>query len=856
MLVRLFRLLFFCAILLAVAGAGAVGLAIWHFGRDLPDYQQLADYEPPVATRVYAGDGRLLAEHAAERRVFVPIAAIPKRVVDAFLSAEDKNFYMHRGVDPISMLRAALTDLARWGSNRRPVGASTITQQVAKNMLLSNEISIRRKIREALLATRIEQALSKDRILELYLNEIYLGSGAYGVVAAALTYFNKSLDELTLDEAAYLAGLPKSPNNYNPTRFPQAAKARRDWVLDRMEEDGAASAAEIHAAKAVPLRLRRREEAEIVAAPYFAEEVRRELLARYGEKALYEGGLVVRTSLDPAMQEAADKALRTGLIAYDRRRGGWRGAVGHIDPGPDWAARLGNEKAPAGAAVAGWQLAVVLRTDADDATIGLNGGQTGRIPFAQMRWARPLLDNGTLGAAPRKPADVVASGDLVLVERLSDETGKPAAPKKTAATPNAAGPRQNGPLYDLRQIPDVSGAVVAIDPHTGRVLAMSGGFSFELSQFNRATQAKRQPGSSIKPFVYLTALENGFTPTTMVEDAPVSISQGPGMPPWTPSNYSSDSFRGPTPLRVALEKSLNTVTARLAAALGMERIGQTVEKFGIMDHMPRLYAMALGAGETTPLRHTAAYAMIANGGKRITPTLIDRIQDRYGRTIFRADPRQCDACAETEWKGQPVPDIPDNREQIADPGSTFQLMTMLEGVVQRGTGTAVKAIGKPVAGKTGTTNDWQDAWFVGFTPDLAAGVFVGYDDPAYLGSNETGGHLAAPIFRDFMTAALKDAPAKEFRMPPGLRMYRVSPATGLPATAGEPAIWEGYKPGTEPGWNPMPELPRPGRPVAGEPADREAPDTMAGTPVAGAAAGSLPAAPSAEAPAGGTGGLY
>ncbi len=605
--------------------------------------------------------------------MFVPITAIPKRVVDAFLSAEDKNFYTHRGVDPISMLRAALTDLGRWGSNRRPVGASTITQQVAKNMLLSNEISIRRKIREALLATRIEQAMSKDRILELYLNEIYLGSGAYGVVAAALTYFNKSLDELTLDEAAYLAGLPKSPNNYNPTRFPQAAKARRDWVLDRMDEDGVASAAEIKAAKAAPLQLRRREEAEIVSAPYFAEEVRRQLLARYGEKALYEGGLAVRTSLDPAMQEAADKALRAGLIAYDRRRGGWRGAVGHIDPGPDWAARLDNEKLPAGAAVAGWQLAVVLRIDADDAAIGLKDGGTGRIPFAQMRWARPLRDDGTLGAAPRKPADVVAPGDLVLVERLSEEMANtvPGRPRPKPIRRSRARPAA---LYNLCQIPDVSGAVVAIDPHTGRVLALSGGFSFELSQFNRATQAKRQPGSSIKPFVYLTALENGFTPTTMVEDAPVSISQGRGMPPWTPSNYSSNSFRGPTPLRIALEKSLNTVTARLAAALGMEAIGQTIEKFGIMDHMPRFYAMALGAGETTPLRHTAAYAMIANGGKRITPTLIDRIQDRYGKTIFRADQRECDACGETEWKGQPVPEIPDNRQQIADPGSTFQLI--------------------------------------------------------------------------------------------------------------------------------------------------------------------------------------
>src|SRR5690349_9586111 len=448
MVKQLLRILFFWAVVLAVGAGAGVGLALWYFGRDLPDYQQLAAYEPPVTTRVYAGDGRLLAEHATERRVFVPIAAIPKRVVDAFLSAEDKNFYTHRGVDPISMLRAALTDLGRLGSDRRPVGASTITQQVAKNMLLSGEVSLRRKIREALLATRIEQALSKDRILELYLNEIYLGSGAYGIVAASLTYFNKSLDELTLDEAAFLAGLPKSPNNYNPTRFPQAAKARRDWVLDRMEEDGVAPGTEIKAAKAAPLRVRRREETEIVSAPYFSEEVRRDLLARYGEKALYEGGLAVRTSLDPAMQEAADKALRTGLIAYDRRRGGWRGAVGHIDPGPDWpntnwAARLDNEKLPAGAASVGWQLAVVLRADAEDATVGLKDGQTGRIPFAQMRWARPLRDDGTLGAAPRKPADVVAPGDLVLVEKLSEEAARSAAPKANAAKQGLPAPPHN-----------------------------------------------------------------------------------------------------------------------------------------------------------------------------------------------------------------------------------------------------------------------------------------------------------------------------------------------------------------------------------------------------------------------------
>src|SRR5580700_11423532 len=428
-MVKIFRFLFVCAVLLAIAGCGFVGITLWYFGRDLPDYQQLAHYQPPIMTRVQAGDGLLLAEYAAERRIFVPIQAIPKPVINAFLSAEDKNFYNHHGVDPVSILRAAITDVSRFRANRRPVGASTITQQVAKNMLLSNEVSIERKIKEILLATRIEAALPKERILELYLNEIYLGSGAYGVAAAALTYFDKPLDQLTLGEAAYLAGLPKAPNNYNPTRFPQAAKGRRDWVLDRVAEDGGATDAEVTAAKAEPLTVRSREEAEIVNAPYFAEEVRRELLARYGEKALYEGGLSVRTSLDPRLQVAADKALRDGLIAFDRSHGGWRGAVAHIEPGPNWPGRLDATPLPPGAASVGWQLAVVLRTEADGAAIGLKSGATGRIPFAQMRWARPLRDEGALGPFPRSAADVVKPGDLVLVEPLAEDSTKAGAIK-------------------------------------------------------------------------------------------------------------------------------------------------------------------------------------------------------------------------------------------------------------------------------------------------------------------------------------------------------------------------------------------------------------------------------------------
>src|SRR5271169_4844717 len=792
-MVKLIRFLFVCAVVLAIAGCGFVGVTIWYFGRDLPDYQQLAHYQPPITTRVHAGDGRLLAEYATERRVFVPIQAIPKRVIDAFLSAEDKNFYSHHGIDPLSMVRAAITDVGRLRANRRPVGASTVTQQVAKNMLLTNEISIERKIKEVLLATRIEAALPKDRILELYLNEIYLGAGAYGVAAAALTYFDKSLDELTLDEAAFLAGLPKAPNRYNPARVPQAAHARRDWVLDRMVEDGAVPQAEAARAEAEPLEVHRRQEAEQVKAPYFAEEVRRDLLARYGEKVLYGAGLSVRTSLDARLQAASDKALRTGLIAYEHSHGGWRGAIARIDPKGDWAAHLAALPVPGVATDVGWRLAMVVRSEPDGAAIGFANGASGRIPFSEMRWARPRYENGSFGPRPRGAADVVKPGDVVMVEPISASSKAEASGTKPAD------------LYTLCQVPEVSGALVAMDPHTGRVLAISGGFSFATSQFDRATQAKRQPGSSIKPFVYLTALDNGFTPSTLVVDAPISLPQGPGLPMWTPRNYVKQGqeakYRGPTPLRVGLEQSLNAMTARLASIVGMEPIADTVESFGIMDHMPREYSMVLGAGETTLLRHTAAYAMLDNGGKRIIPTFIDRVQDRNGATIFRADNRRCDDCSTIEWQKQPMPIIPDTREQVADPGSAFQIVTMLQGVVERGTGTAVKAVGKPIAGKTGTTNDWRDAWFVGFTPDLAAGVYIGYDDPDSLGDDETGGHIAAPVFRDFMIAALKDAPATAFRTPPGMRLYRVSAATGLPVAGKEPAIYEAYKPGTEPGQN-------------------------------------------------------
>src|SRR6516162_9541322 len=459
-MVKLIRFLFFCTVVLAIAGCGFVGVTIWYFGRGLPDYQQLAHYQPPITTRVHAGDGRLLAEYATERRVFVPIQAIPKRVIDAFLSAEDKNFYSHHGIDPLSMVRAAITDVSRLRANRRPVGASTITQQVAKNMLLTNEISLERKIKEVLPATRIEAALTKDRILELYLNEIYLGEGAYGVAAAGLTYFDKPLDELTLGEAAFLAGLPKAPNHYNPKRVPQVAQVRRDWVIDRMVEDGLVRQADAVQAEAQPLELRHRQEAGQATAPYFAEEVRRELLTRYGDKVLYGSGLSVRTSLDARLQTAADKALRAGLIRYERGHGGWRGPVGRIDPKGNWEARLAKVPVPAVARDVGWQLAVVTRSDRDGATIGLKGGATGHIPFSEMHWARSRRDNGGFGPYPRTAADVIKPGDVVMVEPTVAESKPEVVNTRTSAH------------YNLCQVPEISGAFVVMAPHNGRVLAI------------------------------------------------------------------------------------------------------------------------------------------------------------------------------------------------------------------------------------------------------------------------------------------------------------------------------------------------------------------------------------------------
>ena len=775
--------LFTSVLVLLACGIAAGGIFVFYkFGQGLPDYRQLANYEPPVMTRVQAGDGTLVAEYATEKRLFVPIAAMPKMVISSFLSAEDKNFYQHPGIDPLGIARAIVVNLKNAGSDRRPVGASTITQQVAKNFLLTADVTVERKIKEAILAFRIERALTKDRILELYLNEIYLGYGSYGVAAAAYNYFNKSLDQLTIGEAAYLAALPKAPNNYNPVRFPALAKARRDYVLGRLLEDEVITQDQFDAAAAEPLTIRERDEQRYAGdAEYFAEEVRRELLARYGEDQLYKGGLSVRTTLDPKLQEIATHVLRDGLIVYDRRHG-WRGPIARREIKDEaWMPALQSVKAPAG--LTPWRLAIVRKVTADHAEIGVSDSSQGTIPMSELTWARKWLEGERRGPAVKSPSDVLSVGDVVAVERIAKDANGNAYPKDTFA---------------LRQIPSIEGSLVAMDPHTGRVLAMVGGYSYERSQYNRVTQAERQPGSSFKPFVYLSALEQGYTPSTIILDAPFVIDQGPGLPKWRPGNYSN-TFYGPSTMRLGLEKSRNLMTVRLAQTVGMDKVADVANRFGVVDKLPQNLAMSLGAAEVSLLKMTTGYAMFVNGGKKITPTLIDRIQDRHGATIFRHDTRRCAECEAPFWTNQPVPTLPDERKSVTDPASAYQMVSMLEGVVQRGTGVRIKQLNKPLAGKTGTTNDEADTWFIGFSADLAVGVFVGFDQPRSLGPEEQGATVAVPVFLEFMRGALADRTAAPFRVPPGIRLVRVNAETGLPARAGERnVILEAFKPDNMP----------------------------------------------------------
>ena len=767
-----------------VAATAAVLWVFWTYGKDLPDYHQLAKYEPPVATRIHAGNGALIAEHATEKRVFMPVEAMPPLLIQAFLSAEDKAFYSHLGVDPRALFRAVVTNAMNYGTGRRPIGASTITQQVTKNFLLTNEVSIDRKIKEAILSFRMERAFTKDQILALYLNEIYLGMGSYGVAAAALNYFDKSLDQLTLEEMAYLAALPKAPANYHPIRKTRAATIRRDWVLGEMQQNGFITGDEARRARAMPLQIARQSGFDSAEAPYFAEEVRREVVSRFGEDMLYAGGLSVRTTLDPELQHAARMALQRGLEALDRRQG-WRGALASHTGDDDLDDILAKHQATM---LEDHHAAYVTEVTKDQAQIYVNGGR-GRIPFQLAFWAYP--PRGEDGVRPQPLNDLrnaLAIGDIIMVQ----------PPEGTPDLIRDGFEPQPGD-YALSQRPSVEGAIVALDPHTGRLLAMSGGYNYLDSEFNRAVQALRQPGSAFKPFVYLAALDQGYNPTTRILDAPLVVDQGPGKPKWKPANYTR-RFYGPSIMRVGIEKSRNLMTARLAMNLGMDEIGDYARRFGLNENLPPLLSMSLGAGETTLLRLTAAYGMLVNGGKKITPSLIDRVQDRNGKTIYRHDGRSCDACQSGAGMGEEIPELGDTREQLTSPASAFQMVSMLEGVIKRGTGRRISKLNLTLAGKTGTTNDNTNGWFIGFTPDLAVGVFVGYDTPRQLGKRETGSTVAVPIFGDFIAAAQAGRPVIPFRRPGGVTIIPVNAETGERVMPGdEKAIYEVFKPGQRPG---------------------------------------------------------
>lgn len=787
---------------------------------DLPDHRQINTYSPAQTTRLYAADGELIREYFIENRVHVSIAGLPSYVSQAFISAEDQNFHDHLGVDPSGLARATLANIRNALTGRRLEGGSTITQQLAKNLLLTPEVSLLRKAREIVLAVLIEQEFSKDEILELYLNEIYLGRGAYGIGVAAQRYFGLPPSELSLAQAAYLAALPKAPNNYHPVFRLDAAIARRNYVLGRMVEDGAITTEEAAAARAEPLEVRRRAAPEMVQAPYFSEEVRRTLRRTFGNDMVLTGGLTVRTTLDARLQRLAEDALHDGLLAYDRRHG-WRGPISNMErivtqqqalesaraaaaeggeeatsaaasspaaatgpqseaavggllgrlsrlagdvggqaaeaepseaelapPPPLWQTVLAEIDPPAGAG--DWRLAVVLETTARRARVGLGDGEIGEIPLADMAWARQWYANGRVGAPVSRATDVVSVGDVVLVETLD------AVSFETAAAHN----RER--RFGLRQVPRVQGAIVVLDPATGRVLAMAGGYDYGLSEFNRATQARRQPGSAFKPFVYLAALERGYSPSTVLLDVPIEVAQGALRETWRPQNYGHD-FQGALPLQAGVVRSRNVMTVRLLLEMGLEPVADVADRFGIYDNMPLLPSMALGAGETSLLRLSSAYGMIANGGMEIRPYVIDRVQDRHGRTILRGDGRICVGCLSGEGPGTEPPTLLTPSIPVTDQATAHQMTSILRGVVQRGTAARLAPLGLPLAGKTGTTNEARDAWFIGFSPNLVAGVYVGFDEPRSLG-RESGSSAAVPIFGAFMERALAGQPVGRFQV--------------------------------------------------------------------------------------------
>ena len=745
------------------------------YNHDLPSYEQLKSYTPKVTTRLYSADGTLINEFSKENRVFVPIEIIPKHLINAFLSAEDSNFYNHHGIDVLAITRAVIKNILALAQGKSLTGgASTITQQVVKNFLLSNQKTIERKVKEAILAFRITQYFSKEKVLELYLNQIYLGSGSYGVAAAAQEYFNKSIDELAIEEVALLATLPKSPSRLDPRKNIEGARARRDWVINRMLEERFITTGQARIAKSKPIIITKKSNKNITKANFFSSSVKRKLIDLYGSNKVFESGIVVRTTLDLKLQKYANLALQKGLEQYDKRHG-YRGVITNliyqgneenkfeelkISKDSNWLEKVKNIKIKK-SYKSSWKKAIILDYDKNIAKIGIENNTYGTIDLKNIRWAREYISVNKVGDKIKQMSDVFKIGDVILVEKIEKDK------------------------YSLQQIPIVNGGVVAMNPHTGRVLAMSGGYIDGLNKFNRVTQAKRQPGSVLKTFGYLAALENGLNPTNIILDEEITLDQGEDLPPYKPVNFSQ-RFYGPTTIRRGLERSINVTTIRMIEQIGLDKVVEITSRFNINKNPKYIYSLVLGSTETTLLQLANAYSMIVNGGKKIKPAMIEKIQDRNGKTIYKRDNRTCSNCIldkDINYKNAKIPNLSEERQKITDPNSAYQIVSMLEGAINSGTGYKARSIKKVLGGKTGTTNNSLDSWFIGFSPDLVVGVYVGFDSPKTLGIRETGSSVALPIFVDFMKNALKDVPSTPFRVPEGIKFVKIDRNTGRPPTS-------------------------------------------------------------------------
>ncbi len=726
---------------------------LWTYSNKLPDYKFLKMYKPPVSSKLYSGSGELVSDFSSEKRIFVPYDSIPSIVINSFLSAEDKNFFSHPGVDAKGIMRAIFNNVSNIISSKRLEGASTITQQVAKNFLLTNEVSINRKIKEAILAFRIERALSKERILELYLNQIYLGQGSYGIASASLQYFDKPISKLNYQEASLLAALPKAPSKYNPFKNPDLAKYRRNLVIKNLFENSYINKNKYNELINSEINLRKRKTKYLEDARYYVEDVRKNLVEIYGFDKIYKQGFTIKTPINLELQSIATQSLRDGLEAYDKRKG-WRGPLFNKKNTTQWNKNLKKYKLEK---TIGWEIAIVKKIDKFSIEIETEKKIKGIIKYGDISWTKKELD------------EIFKIGDVIYVKKIDEN------------------------LYSLKQVPKANGGIVVINPYTGRVLAMSGGFSFKQSEFNRATQALRQPGSAFKPFVYALALENEFTPSTLVLDAPVVLDQGEDLKMWKPENYGK-KFYGPSTIRTGLEKSRNLMTVRIAQEIGIDKIANFAKSLKIYDNPENLLSISLGSAETTLLKLTSAYSSFVNGGKLVEPIFLDRIQDSEGNTIYNSEKRICEKCKEISYLGKDIPKIKDNFKQILSEETAYQITSMLEGAIKRGTGRKLKDLNLDLAGKTGTTNENTDAWFVGFTSNLVVGVYVGHDEPKTLGKYETGSKTAIPIFKSFIKKSVKKGDARPFKVAKNIKFLVIDQKTGKKADFGsKTTIIEAFK---------------------------------------------------------------